>query len=134
MGTAYRHLGLLALAQGHWHTAQSLLRKSLDLFAGFITGWDVVRSLVYLGEATAVAGDPFEARRILGEARDLALEVRALPLAFEAMIGLAGLQARVGETEQALQLVGCVERHSASTHEIRERAVRLRAQLASQWA
>ncbi len=65
MGTAYRHLGLLAPAQGDFTQAQTPIRKSLDLFAGFLTGWDVVRSLLCLGEAVSAAGDTSELKQYL---------------------------------------------------------------------
>jgi predicted ATPase/transcriptional regulator with XRE-family HTH domain len=132
MGTAYRHLGLLALAQGRFVDAQSLIRKSLDLFAGFIAGWDVVRSLVYLGETMAAAGDPSAARRIFLDALRQAVEVRTYSLALEALIELAYLEARAGDAGQALEMSKCVLLHSASTREAKDRAEQLCAQLESQ--
>jgi tetratricopeptide (TPR) repeat protein len=132
MGTAYRHLGLLALAQGHLDEARSLIQRSLDLFAGFITGWDVVRSLLYLGEAVLATGDLPEARRIFLDGLRQAVQVRALPLALDALIGLAYLHARGGEAEQALEMSICVSQHTASTQEVRDRAAHLRAGLKDQ--
>jgi hypothetical protein len=41
----------LALVQGDIATARIYLHKSLQTFAGFSIGWDVVRTLIYLGEA-----------------------------------------------------------------------------------
>lgn len=134
MGTAYRHLGLLALAEGDLDRARSLLHASLDLFAGFITGWDVVRTLTYLGEALAAAGDAAEARRIFLDALREAAEVRATPLALDALVGLARLQAGAGEAEAAAEMAASVLGHRASTHEARERARDLQAQLAGQLA
>lgn len=52
-------------------------------------------------------------------------------LALDALIGLATLQAQVGEAEQACELAVCVLRHAASTEEAKDHAERLRAQLAS---
>lgn len=130
MGTAYRHLGLLALAQGELDRARSLLHASLDLFAGFITGWDVVRTLNYLGEALAAGGDAAEARRVFLDALRGAAEVQATPLALDALVGLAHLRAGAGEAEAAAEMAACVLGHGASTHEARERARDLQAQLA----
>ncbi len=132
MGTAYRHLGLLALARGDITEAQFNIQKSLDLFAGFITGWDVVRSLAYLGEAAAAAGDGSEARRIFLDALHLAMEAQATSLALDLLVGLADLQARAGEAEQALTFSICVLRHTASAQEAKDRAEQLRGQLESQ--
>jgi predicted ATPase/transcriptional regulator with XRE-family HTH domain len=122
VGTAYRHLGLLALARGEPVQARALIRTSLDTFAGFITGWDVVRSLVYLGDALAAAGDWAEARRTFRDALREAVEARATPLALDAIMGLAALHARDGETECALGAATVVLNHVASTQEARERA------------
>ncbi len=132
MGTAYRILGLAALAQGDITEAQALIRKSLDLFTDFVTGWDIVQSLVYLGEATATAGDSSEAWRIYLDALQMAMEVQVISLALDALTGLAGLQARTGQAEQALALSMCVLSHSASTQEAKDRAQQLRVQLESQ--
>jgi hypothetical protein len=97
-----------------------------------VTGWDIVQSLVYLGEATAVAGDSCEARRIFLEALRLAMEAQIPPLALDALLGLAHLEAEAGNAEQALALSRCVSTHPASTHEAKERAQSLSALLGSQ--
>jgi tetratricopeptide (TPR) repeat protein len=132
MGTAYRNLGLAALAQGDIPEAQSLIHRSLELVTALGTRWDIARSLIYLGEATAAAGDPSEARRILVDALQLTMELQAIPLAIDALMGLAHRQARTGDAEQALALSLCVLSHSASTQEAKDRAQQLHAQLESQ--
>jgi predicted ATPase len=129
MGTAYRHLGLLALARGDPTKACSLLRKSLDLFAGFVTGWDVVQSLVYLGEATTAAGNGSEGRQIYLDALKRTTEARSPSLALDILVRLANLQLQAGQAEVALALSACVLGHPASTYEARDRAGRVRAQL-----
>jgi hypothetical protein len=132
MGTAYRFLGLAALAQNKLPEAETLIRYSLDVFNGFVTGWDIVLSLVYLGEIKATAGDFLAARKVFLEALPMALEVQATPLALDALIGLAHLEARAGQAEQALELALCVSYHPASTQEAKERAGQLCAELAAQ--
>ncbi len=132
MGTAYRHLGLAAMAQGSLIEAQSLLHKSLELFAELGTRWDMARSLIYLGEATAAADDTSEARQIFLDALQLAMELQAIPLALDALMGLAHLQARTGKAEAAFELSICVASHSSSTQEAKTRADHLRAELRSQ--
>lgn len=136
LGTAYRFLGLAALAQGKLPEAETLIRKSLDVFNEFVTGWDIVLSFVYLGEIKAAAGDFLEARRIFLEALSVALKVQAIPLALDALIGLAYLAARAGQVEQAMELAICVSCHPASTQEAKDRAeqlgVALEAQLSPQ--
>jgi hypothetical protein len=132
MGTAYRHLGLLALAKGDPVGAQSYIHKSLDLFVGHITGWDVVQSLVYLGEATAAAGELLEARRIFVDTLRGAMEAQTAPLAMDALTGLAKLQARAGQAEQALEFSAHVLCHPASTQQAKDSAAQVGQQLKSQ--
>jgi len=131
-GTAYRYLGLLALAQGNITEAQSLLHKSLALFTELGMRWDIVQSLIYLGEAAAAAGDTSEAKRFFLESLPLAMKTRAAPLALDALIGLAYVQAQTGKAEQALEFSICVLHHTASTQEAKDRAEQLRVQLESQ--
>jgi hypothetical protein len=62
----------------------------------------------------------------------VAVRVQALPLALDALIGLAYLQARSGEDEQALEMLLCVSHHTASTQDAKDRADNLRAELEGQ--
>ncbi len=132
LGTAYRFLGLAALAQEKIPEAETLIRYSLDVFNEFVTGWDIVLSLVYLGEIKAAAGDLLEARRLFLEALPMALEVHAIPLALDALVGLAYLAARADQAEQALTLSIYVSCHPASTQEAKDRAEQLCVELETQ--
>lgn len=132
IGTAYRYLGVAAMAQGDIPEAQSLIHRSLDIFKGFVIGWDVVRSLVYLGEAKAAANDLSAAKDCFLDALELAMEAGTIPLALDALVGLADLYARVGEAEHALALCFAVLSHPSGLYEARERANRLRAQAEKQ--
>src|SRR5574342_143591 len=62
-GTAYRLLGAVKLAEGDAAAARPLLRKSLEVFGDFFIGWDIARTLTYLGDATLRLGDVDEARK-----------------------------------------------------------------------
>ncbi|HSB00220.1 MAG TPA: hypothetical protein VLE49_06190, partial [Anaerolineales bacterium] len=55
-------------------------------------------------------------------------------VALEALVGIASLQAKRGESEQALQLLLIVLNHPASIQETKDRATRLRAELEAQLA
>ncbi len=105
--------------------AETLIHYSLDVFNEFVTGWDIVQSLVYLGEIKAAAGDLSEARRVFLETWPMALEVQAIPLALDALIGLAYLAEQTGQAEQALELAICVSCHPASTQDAKDRAEQL---------
>lgn len=125
MGTAYRCLGMLALAQGNPSQAESLIHKSITLFTELGACWDIARALNTLGEARATVQNISEARQTFLNAIHLAVEASAFPLVLDAFIGLAYLQAQVGELEQAFELSTCVLNHSASTYEAKDRAKRL---------
>lgn len=93
--------------------------------------WDIARALTDLGKATA-ARDTSEARHIFLDAIRLATEVRAVPLVLDALVGLAHLKAQAGNAEQALELSLCVLSHTASTHQAKDCAGRLRAEVEAQ--
>ena len=125
MGTAHRFLGLAALAQGNLDEAQAHIRRSLDLFEGFISGWDIAKSLIYLSEVTSMAGDADGARHMLCEAVRVALEAHTTPLILEAFVGLARLHIEAGEAEVALILATAAADHRSSTYDTSQRARRL---------
>jgi tetratricopeptide (TPR) repeat protein len=125
LGTAYRNLGLVALAQGKFAEAQTFIEKSLDLFTEITTGWDFVLSFIYLGEAKQAAGETQDAMRIFLDALRLGIEVQSISLALEAVAGLASLQARAGKDEEALELSHYVLNHVSSAQQAKERAARL---------
>lgn len=97
-----------------------MLRKSLEIFNGFVIGWDIVRSQIYLGDARRAAGDLDGARAILREALDGALAAHAVPLAIDALAALAGL-VQPADPVVAAGLVAYVLQHPMATYESRER-------------
>jgi predicted ATPase/DNA-binding XRE family transcriptional regulator len=126
MGTAYRYLGLARMAQGQLDDAQLLFHKSIETFGDYILGWDIAKSSIYLGEAILRSGDLDEARRIYLKALHLSREAESTPLMLEAVIGLAQLTFQTGKNEQAFELSSFVLSQSASTHETRARAEKIR--------
>jgi tetratricopeptide (TPR) repeat protein len=129
MGTAYGFLGLACIAGGQYGEAKAHLRKSLEVFGKFITGWNIARSLTYLGEATSLDGDDPEARKIYLEALRLSIEGESIPIALDALLGLSYLQAQAGEAENALLLCCFIIDHPSSEEETKFRAGGLRAEL-----
>ncbi|MBI5033936.1 MAG: tetratricopeptide repeat protein [Chloroflexi bacterium] len=129
MGTAYRFWGLAALAQGKLEKAESLIYKSLAIYSEIVTGWDIAVCHIYLGEIKTAQNDPDEAKQIFEEALKMGMEIQAVPLVLDALIGLAGLHAQAGELEQALEFSICVANHSAATQEAKARAEKLIAEL-----
>jgi predicted ATPase/transcriptional regulator with XRE-family HTH domain len=122
MGTAYRFLGLATLAEGQFIEAQNYLRKSLEIFGEYIVGWDIARALSYLGDATVLSGDLTEARKIYLNALRLAVDIKAIPIALDSLLGLAQILIETGETGNGLRLSNFVFNHIASPQESVNRA------------
>lgn len=90
------------------------------------------RSLEFLGEAQAAAGSTAEARQTFLDAIRLAFEAEGDPLVLDALLGLAHLQAGAGDSRGSMELARCVLSHPAGTHEAKDRASRLIAELQRQ--
>ena len=120
MGTAYRYLGLVKMAQGELEEAKSLFRTSIETFGDYFFGWDIAKSWVYLGEAVFRSGDLVEARRAYLEALRLSKEADASPLMLDALTGLAQLSLQSREYEQAFQISLFVVNQSARTQKTRD--------------
>ena len=129
MGTAYRHTGVVALAQGDLPAAKDDLQKSLDLFNELGARWDIGRSLIYLGKVELAEGDSYEARRIFLETLPMAMEVRAIPIALDVFAELAQLEAMGDNWYQAFKLSQFILRQTASTPEAKAQAGRLSAEV-----
>jgi len=125
MGTAYRNLGLVAIARRDPLEAQRHIRKSLEVFGGYIVGWDIARSLTYLGDAVLMAGDCSEAQRLYLDAFRIAVEIQAIPIALDAILGFSRLRLGAGDVSQAFELARFVLSHPAGTQQIRDQAVQL---------
>jgi hypothetical protein len=125
MGTAYRNLGLTALAHGDADKAQALLRKSLDIFGNYIVGWDIARSLTYLGDAASMVDELAEAHISYVNALHLAIGAKSIPVALDVVMGLARLQLRSGKTGRAFEPADFVSNHPAGTQATRTDASQL---------
>jgi predicted ATPase/transcriptional regulator with XRE-family HTH domain len=129
MGTAYRYLGLAMLAGGQFEEAQTNFRKSLEIFGDFTVGWDLARSTTYLGDAARLAGDLPAARRDYLEGLRLAIEAKSIPIAFDALAGLAYLHAQAGDLAKALLLSIYISEHPASEVQTKQSAEQLRGSI-----
>ena len=131
MGTAYSFLGLIYIADGQYEAAKIHLLKSLEIFHEYISGWNIARSLTYLGDASRMAGDDAEARKYYLDGLRFSVEAKAIPIALDALSGLAFLQAQASKTEHAFLLCCYIIKHSSSEEETRRRAEQLRTDLES---
>jgi len=126
---AYRGLGLIAQAQGEHIQAVDIFHKSLDMLTELGARPDVARLLAEMSRSVFALGDEAEAERGWRESLRIANETRGVWVALEALVGIARLQAKRGEDEQALELLLIVLNHPASIQETKDRAARLHAEL-----
>jgi hypothetical protein len=85
-----------------------------------------------MGGSILALGNDAEAGRIWREALHIATDIHATRVALETLAGIASVQAKRGECEQALELLLIVLNHPASILETKDRAARLRAELEPQ--
>ena len=131
MATAYRHLGLAYLASGECPQARAYLQKSLEMFGQFAQGWDIARSLTYLGDAALIDGDFQEARKYYQDALQCASSENLIPIALDALLGMAELLAHTGERLSALVLCYFILEQASSEAGTKMRAEKLRVNVES---
>ena len=124
-GTAHRFLGLALAEEGHYADARVELQKSLEIFRDYTEGWDIARTLSYLGDVTQKAGDLKKARAYYLDALPLAIQAQAMPIVMDSLLGLAQLDMKIDHPEGAYELCNFVLKHPASTEDARDGACRL---------
>jgi predicted ATPase/DNA-binding XRE family transcriptional regulator len=124
-GTAHRHLGLTCMAEGEFAEANFHLLKSLEIFGEFSVGWDIARSLTYLGDVSLLVGNGDEARAYYQDALRISIEANALPIAMDGLLGIATLEAQEGRAGKALVLCAYVLRHACSEEHTKSRSEKL---------
>jgi tetratricopeptide (TPR) repeat protein len=132
LGAAYRGLGDIAQAQGEHQQAVVMFHKSLDTFTELGANWWLARVLAEMGGSILALGNEAETWRVWREALRIANDIHGTPVALEALVGLASLQVKQGDMEQALELLLMVLNHPASLQETKDRAARLRSDLEAQ--
>jgi hypothetical protein len=85
-----------------------------------------------LPRSIVALGNEAEAGRVWRESLRIAAETHGIPVALEALAGLASLQAKQGDMEHALELLLIVLDHPAGIQETRDRAAQLRTELEAQ--
>jgi hypothetical protein len=82
-----------------------------------------------LGYAAYALGEREAAQRHFREALKIAVEIETLPVALDALVGLATLLHTGEQKERALELLIFVRQHSASSYETKGKAERLIAEI-----
>ncbi|MFN8444994.1 MAG: tetratricopeptide repeat protein [Caldilineaceae bacterium] len=129
VGSAYRSLGIVAQAQNEHSQAIALFQQSLAIFSELGARQDRARALAELGESHFAVGNIEDAERAWQEALRIATETQGSPVVMLALLGFARLHAERGDLAQTLTYLEQVIDHPASTQEIRQRAMQLRAGL-----
>lgn len=129
VGVAQGHLGLVLNAQGDHAGARMALLEAVALAQESGNQWDRVWGEVGLGDAELGLGNPVQASTHYCLGLRLATEEHALPIALDALAGLALLRAQAGDRESALELAGHVSLHPASSGNARTRADQVRRML-----
>jgi tetratricopeptide (TPR) repeat protein len=132
LGHAYEGLGAVARAQGKHQQAVVLFRKCVDTFIELGRRFYAAHGLAEMGRSVFALGNDTEAERTWRESLRLATEIHGIPVALYALIGLASLLAKRGDREPALELLLIILNHPASSHDTRNHAVHLRAELEAQ--
>jgi hypothetical protein len=129
VGVAQGHLGLVLNAQGDHAGARMALLEAVASAQESGNQWDKAWGEVGLGDAELGLGNSGQASTRYCLGLKLATEEHALPIALEALAGLALLRAQVGDRESALELAGHVSLHPASSGNARARADQVRQML-----
>jgi predicted ATPase/transcriptional regulator with XRE-family HTH domain len=132
LGHAFQGLGAVAQAQGEHRRAADLFLKAVDTFTELGGLFYIGQSLAQMGRSLFALGNDVEAERIWRESLRIAAEIRGVPVVLEALVGIASLQAKRGETQSAFELLLIALNHPACDQETKNRADRLRAELETQ--
>ena len=129
LGISYRGLGLVAQAQGDHPLALDSLQKSLRVFTEFGSHWDMARVLSELGQSTFALGNESQAEHFWRESLRLSMEFQGILTTMDALVGFAGLLAKRGDHQKALQLLLICLDHSSTVAETKNRAGKLAAEV-----
>jgi predicted ATPase len=132
LGHAFQGLGAVAQAQGEHRRAVDLFLKAVETFTELGGLFYVGQSLAQMGQSLFALGNDIEAERIWRESLRIAAEIRGMPVVLEALVGIASLRAKRGETQSAFELLLIVLNHPACDEETKNRADHLRAELEAQ--
>lgn len=121
-GASLNNLGGVAEAQGDYVAAARYFEASLAIRREIGDRGGITSCLVNLGHAAVGAGDERAAHQRYREALAEGKAIGALPLELEALVGLAGLYARSGESARSAELIGLALGHPASDSDVAKRA------------
>ncbi len=119
---ALANLGYISAELGKHTEAEQLSLEGLAIFREIGDRWGMANTLSNLGSIACTLRKHSAAWEYFHEALKIAVELQAMPLALEALTGLAWVLSREGGPQKALEMLAAVLRHPASDRETRERA------------
>ena len=132
-GTAdcFNHLGEVAQAQGLHQEAKDLYLESLIIFKEIGNHWGVAESKIDLGYVTCALREYQVAREHFAEALKITREIQAVPLALDALLGMATLRIKTKNPNQVriLEILMLILNHPTANRTSQDKAARLLADL-----
>ena len=125
LGNAYRGLGLVEQAQGRHVQAIASFERSHHFFSELGARWDIARLLSEMGRSEFAFGNDMEAERLWRESLRLSMETQGILTALDVLVDFAGINAKRGDTQHALQLALISLNHPASIQSTRVQAEKL---------
>lgn len=132
VASAYRGLGVVAQRLGEHGPAVAMFRQSLEIFTELGGSWWVARVLAELAQSVFALGHDAEAASAWCASLRIATETHSPPVILEALVGLASLQAKRDNLEDALELLLIALQHPASDQETRNQAAARQPAVAAQ--
>jgi predicted ATPase len=132
IGDALKSLGLISDKLGETERAEALLRQSVFEFREIGDRTLIADALVDLGTVTRASGAESEAKQYLLEALRTAIEAQTNHTALRAVVEIARIEMREGNTELALEWVTYCLQHPSIQREVTDPAESLHAELVVQ--
>jgi tetratricopeptide (TPR) repeat protein len=128
------NLGLVAEALEAYGDGERFHRRCLEICREVGDRWGVANSLCNLGFSLTALNQNAYALKCFQESLEIAVDLQAVDLIIEDLIGIASLLSQEGEKLHAVELVACTLHHPAIAGKAKERAEQLLSDLESQLA
>jgi len=122
-------MATIAAAEGAYAEAAELLEDAATSFHRLGRLGDALRASIKLGHAVLALGEAQRAAQCFNRVLREAMESAQTPEALGALVGIATLSTREGETTRATELLAVALHHPAAYHEDRVRAEELLTEL-----
>jgi len=132
IGMMLERMAVAAQAAGEEVEARRLFGEGIECFRAIGDVWSLSRALNLQGYFALAVGDNLWARASFQQACQAAMPAHLNPNVLNALTGLATLESQDGHHKQSLERVMRVLHHPASTHDTKNRAEKLRAELEPQ--